>query len=114
VAEGYHSIRQIWAVRYTRRTLIIHYKKIDHPTKPADHIRDSRLLHYLLGISTKAELETHPKLGSSWEGYALEEVIKRWCPTRLTSGPPNHTYILDIISQENDKATKQENYALHL
>jgi len=43
---------------------------------PKVYIRDSGLLHYLLGISTQTELETHPKLGAFWEGYALEEVIK--------------------------------------
>lgn len=43
---------------------------------PKVYIRDSGLLHWLLGISTQTELETHPKLGASWEGYALEEVIK--------------------------------------
>lgn len=43
---------------------------------PKVYFRDSGLLHYLLGISTQTELETHPKLGASWEGYALEEVLK--------------------------------------
>jgi uncharacterized protein len=43
---------------------------------PKVYVRDSGLLHYLLGISTQTELGTHPKLGASWEGYALEEVIK--------------------------------------
>jgi uncharacterized protein len=38
-------------------------------------LRDSGLLHYLLGISTQLELEMHPKLGSSWEGYAVEQII---------------------------------------
>ncbi len=42
---------------------------------PKYYFRDSGLLHYLLGISTQLELETHPKLGSSWEGYAVEQII---------------------------------------
>jgi len=42
---------------------------------PKLYFRDSGLLHHLLGIHTQAELETHPKSGASWEGYALEEVL---------------------------------------
>ncbi len=44
---------------------------------PKIFIRDSGLLHALLGIRTARELEGHPKLGASWEGFVLEEVIRR-------------------------------------
>lgn len=43
---------------------------------PKIYVRDSGLLHSLLGISTQAELEGHPKVGASWEGYVVEEVLK--------------------------------------
>lgn len=43
---------------------------------PKVYIRDSGLLHALLGISGGRELEYHPKVGASWEGYAVEEVLK--------------------------------------
>lgn len=43
---------------------------------PKVYIRDTGLLHLLLGISTEKELLSHPKLGASWEGYAIEEVIR--------------------------------------
>jgi uncharacterized protein len=33
-------------------------------------------LHELLGIPSFAALEAHPKLGASWEGFALEEVLR--------------------------------------
>ncbi len=39
-------------------------------------VRDSGLLHALLGISSQRELELHPKVGASWEGFAIEEVLK--------------------------------------
>lgn len=42
---------------------------------PKVYVRDSGLLHQLLGIGSGRELERHPKLGSSWEGYAIEEVL---------------------------------------
>lgn len=43
---------------------------------PKIFFRDSGLLHYLLNLETENELLRHPKLGSSWEGYALEEIIR--------------------------------------
>lgn len=43
---------------------------------PKVYIRDSGLLHALLGISNEYQLLHHPKVGASWEGYALEEVLK--------------------------------------
>lgn len=43
---------------------------------PKIYLRDSGLLHELLGIASSSALETHPKLGASWEGFALEEVLR--------------------------------------
>jgi predicted AAA+ superfamily ATPase len=42
------------------------------------YIRDSGLLHALLDIRDAEQLQVHPKLGSSWEGFALEEIIKEY------------------------------------
>lgn len=44
---------------------------------PKVYFRDSGILHLLLGIKTFRELESHPKKGASWEGYILEELLKR-------------------------------------
>lgn len=43
---------------------------------PKVYVRDSGLLHQLLGIATEKDLLSHPKSGASWEGYAIEEVLK--------------------------------------
>lgn len=43
---------------------------------PKIYVRDSGLLHQLLGIRTERDLLSHPKLGGSWEGYAIEEILK--------------------------------------
>jgi predicted AAA+ superfamily ATPase len=43
---------------------------------PKVYVRDSGLLHALLGIASGLDLEYHPKVGASWEGYAIEEVLK--------------------------------------
>ncbi len=47
---------------------------------PKIYIRDSGLLHTLLGIRSQKELLEHPKSGASWEGYAIEETIKATQP----------------------------------
>jgi hypothetical protein len=44
---------------------------------PKVYIRDTGLLHLLLGIETQAALLRHPKLGASWEGFALAAVETR-------------------------------------
>ena len=43
---------------------------------PKIYFRDSGVLHTLLGLKTQEDIERHPKLGASWEGFALEEVIR--------------------------------------
>jgi predicted AAA+ superfamily ATPase len=42
---------------------------------PKIYIRDSGLFHSLLQVSNLAELQGHPKIGASWEGFALEHLI---------------------------------------
>jgi predicted AAA+ superfamily ATPase len=42
---------------------------------PKVYVRDSGLLHQLLGIRTAKELLSHPKVGASWEGFVLEQVL---------------------------------------
>jgi predicted AAA+ superfamily ATPase len=42
---------------------------------PKVYIRDSGILHYLLGLSSFEELMGHPKSGSSWEGFVIEQII---------------------------------------
>lgn len=43
---------------------------------PKVYIRDSGLLHNLLNIVTLADLERHPKVGASWEGFVIENLIR--------------------------------------
>jgi predicted AAA+ superfamily ATPase len=44
---------------------------------PKIYISDPGLLHALLDISSRAALERHPKLGASWEGFVLAQVVRR-------------------------------------
>jgi predicted AAA+ superfamily ATPase len=42
---------------------------------PKTYIRDSGVLHSLLGISSFDQLLGHPVVGSSWEGFAIENIL---------------------------------------
>ncbi len=44
---------------------------------PKVYIMDPGLLHALLNLISFQDLEVHPKLGASWEGFVLEQVIRR-------------------------------------
>ena len=45
---------------------------------PKVYIRDSGLLHRLLGIGGMLDLERHPKLGAGWEGMVIEQLLNRY------------------------------------
>lgn len=49
---------------------------------PKVYVRDSGVLHHLLSIETESQLFSHPKVGSSWEGFALEQVLRITRPTQ--------------------------------
>lgn len=43
---------------------------------PKVYLRDSGLLHTLLGLAEERQILSHPKAGASWEGYAIEGTLK--------------------------------------
>ncbi len=43
---------------------------------PTIYLRNTGLLHTLLGIRSASDLLAHPASGASWEGFALEQVIR--------------------------------------
>ncbi|MCE2726068.1 MAG: ATP-binding protein [Planctomycetaceae bacterium] len=49
---------------------------------PKIYLRDSGILHHLIGLETESQLHAHPKVGSSWEGFALEQVLRQTRPTQ--------------------------------
>jgi predicted AAA+ superfamily ATPase len=44
---------------------------------PKVYVADSGLLHSLLGLDSPEDLESHPKVGASWEGFGLQAVTER-------------------------------------
>ena len=47
---------------------------------PRIYFRDQGIFHALAGIRDQVSLLTHPKLGASWEGFALEEILRAHRP----------------------------------
>jgi predicted AAA+ superfamily ATPase len=67
VLTGTYLVRQLppWFENISKRQ----YKS------PKVYVRDSGLLHALLGLGSWDEIGAHPKLGASWEGFALEQML---------------------------------------
>ena len=67
VLSGVFMIRQLqpWHVNIKKRQV----------KAPKIYIRDTGILHSLLGIRTMDDLSANPKYGASWEGYIIEQVI---------------------------------------
>ena len=42
---------------------------------PKVYLRDSGLLHGLLGLPDRSSLLAHPRVGASWEGFAIEQAL---------------------------------------
>jgi hypothetical protein len=44
---------------------------------PKIYVADSGVLHALLNLKTRTDLEGHPKVGASWEGFVIDQVIRQ-------------------------------------
>ncbi len=89
------------------RILVPWYENIDkrQVKSPKIYFRDSGILNTLVGISNEKELYNWPRLGTFWEGFALEEVI------RILEAQPEECYFwatqaeaeLDLLIIKNGK-----------
>ena len=70
---------------------------------PKVYVRDSGLLHHLLGITTERDLLSHPKCGASWEGYAIEAVINRLQPDDIYFWATHQGAELDLLLFKNGR-----------
>jgi len=70
---------------------------------PRIYIRDSGLLHQLLGLGSERELMTHPKLGASWEGYVIEAVLNAVRPDEAFFWATHQGAEIDLVLRINGK-----------
>jgi predicted AAA+ superfamily ATPase len=68
ILTGTFMVRQLqpWAENISKRQV----------KTPKIYFRDTGIFHALLGIRSLHDLYHHPKLGASWESFALETVIR--------------------------------------
>ena len=93
--EGLFLVRQLlpWHTNLKKRQV----------RSPKLYFRDSGILHQLLGIRSALELQTHPKLGASWEGYVIEELFKSIEPDEAYFWATHNGAELDLLIIKNGR-----------
>ncbi|MYK99994.1 MAG: ATP-binding protein [Gemmatimonadetes bacterium] len=88
VLEGLFMVRRLnpWFANLKKRQV----------RSPRIYVRDSGLLHALLGIRSERDLMSHPKSGASWEGYVVEEVLSAFEPDETYSWATHNGAELDL------------------
>lgn len=75
---------------------------------PKLYLRDSGIFHRLQGIASWDDLQAHPKLGASWEGFALEETLKAATPDEAYFWAVHSGSELDLLMIRNGRRTGVE------
>lgn len=70
---------------------------------PKVYFRDSGLLHALMGVSTLPELLAHPRCGASWEGFALEQVLRMARPDAAYFWATHQGAELDLLLLQGEQ-----------
>lgn len=67
ILTGTYMVRQLqpWHENLKKRQI----------KSPKVYLRDTGLLHSLLNITGRGDLWAHPRLGASWKGFCLEQVV---------------------------------------
>ena len=70
---------------------------------PKIYVRDSGLLHQLLGIGTLKDLFSHPKLGASWEGFIIEQILMTQAHDEAFFWASHQGAEIDLIIRQNNR-----------
>lgn len=84
-----------WANNYRKRLI----------KAPKTYVRDSGICHALLGVKTLDDLLGHPVVGSSWEGFVIENIISALprnatCGYYRTAGGAEIDLVIDLGNKE--------------
>ena len=92
--ESAYLIRLLPSFHYNSKKRLVKSPKV--------YIRDSGILHHLLGIETNEQLLTHPKFGASWEGFIIEQIAQaKKEQQELFFYRTQHGAELDVVITEN-------------
>lgn len=70
---------------------------------PKLYFRDTGLLHALMDVRTLAQLATHPRAGASWEGFALEQVLRLARPQQAFFWATHQGAELDLLMVQGQR-----------
>jgi predicted AAA+ superfamily ATPase len=70
---------------------------------PKIYFRDSGLLHQLLQIPDQDALLRHPRLGASWEGFVIEQLLAAWRPEGAWFWATHGGAELDLLVQRGSR-----------
>jgi len=89
ILSGVFMIRQLfsWHVNLKKRQV----------KAPKVYLRDTGLLHHLLGIRSEKELLMHPKCGASWEGYVIQEMLHTLRPDEAYYWATHNGAEIDLV-----------------
>jgi hypothetical protein len=89
ILSGVFMIRQLfpWHANLKKRQV----------KAPKVYLRDTGLLHHLLGIRSEKELLMHPKCGASWEGYVIEETLYTLRPDEVYYWATHNGAEIDLV-----------------
>ena len=93
IFSGVYMIRQLnaWHANLKKRQI----------KSPKIYIRDTGILHSLLGIRSHRDLLSHPKCGASWEGFVIEEAIRHVRPDEVYFWGTHNGAELDLLLIKN-------------
>ena len=93
--EGVFMVRQLqpWHANLKKRQV----------KAPKVYLRDSGLLHHLLGIKGEGDLLAHPLCGASWEGYVIEEALTALQPDEAYFWATHNGAELDLLLIKDGK-----------
>jgi uncharacterized protein len=87
--DGFFMVRQVQPYHDNLAKRVVRHPRI--------YLRDSGLLHQLLGVRTQVELAGHPKSGASWEGFVFEEVLRLAQPDQFYFWRTHNGAELDLL-----------------
>jgi len=87
--EGLYLIRVLrpWHENLSKRQIKV----------PKLYVRDSGILHALLGIRSTGDLVSHPKAGASWEGFIIEQALRLFEPDDAAFWATHNGAELDLV-----------------
>ncbi|MBN2453283.1 MAG: ATP-binding protein [Candidatus Omnitrophica bacterium] len=95
VLSGVFMVRQLqpWHANIKKRQV----------KSPKIYIRDTGMLHTLLGLKTESDIFGSPRCGASWEGYVIEEVIHSVDPDEVYFWATHNDAEIDLVFVKNGR-----------